>query len=92
MAEITRPATMREAFEETIAYLRLSYGGLYEHYWMYLCPVSYANGVLVVSAPDERRREVCEVRHAKLLSRTLLLMTGREVQIKFVLAEGGARC
>lgn len=96
MAETTRPATMREAFRETLQYLRPSYGHLYEMYWMYLTPVAYRDKILVVSAPDDRRREVCQLRHAALLSRSLRLVTGLDVQIEFVVAtdqtEGGAPC
>ncbi|MDV7389745.1 hypothetical protein RZS08_00265, partial [Arthrospira platensis SPKY1] len=75
---------MREAFDQTIAYLRPAYPYLYEMFWSGLQPISYASGVLVIAAPDERRREMCAVRHAGLIGRTLRLVTGRNVQVQFV--------
>ena len=72
--------------------LRPGYPAAWLMYLSQLQPVQYEAGTLVVAAPDERCRFVCERRLQRLIDQEMTLTTGRAVKTSYVLQDGGVIC
>ena len=85
----TTPATMREHWQEAQGYLRIMVSPEAYALWLEpLRPLSYAGGVLTLSAPDQTVRGKAE-RLTRLMHNALLMQTGRAVRVEIV---DGASC
>lgn len=89
MTDTTKPATMREVFAQVQADMKLM---LDPYCWELriagLQPQSYADGVLVVAAPNEHARQWCEIRLDRIISRELRARTQRPIAVRYVLRDG----
>lgn len=84
-----RPATMREIFAQVQADMKLMLDPFcWETRIAGLQPQSYADGVLVVEAPDEHARHWCEVRLDRIIRRELQARTQRQIAVRYVLRDG----
>lgn len=83
-----KPTTIRDAFAQAVDNLRLGYPLRHEWYLSKLQPVSYSGGVLIVAAPDERVRQICELRLNRLLAGELRYTAGRPIALHYVLQDG----
>ena len=95
MAETTKPATMREHWQAAQRYLQMiTAPGAYETWLEPLRPQGYANGVLMVAAPDALVRERVAGRLDAAVRHALWMQTGRQIAVEYVLATetGGAPC
>lgn len=89
MAETTKPATMREMFEQVRGDLRVMMDPQAWSLWISgLQPVSYGQGVLVVAAPSESARVWCQTRGDRLIRRELRRAADRDVQVQYVVQAG----
>lgn len=91
MADTTKPATMRDHWQNALAAMQLSYPAASMLYLQRLTPVSYQAGVLTVAAPDELTRDM-GLRLRRVTELYLLATVAREVGIEYVVVDGGVPC